>query len=69
MPEVCSPKRALLVIDMQVGLFHGPERPYDGERVLANINRLIGRAHEAGAPVFAVRHTGLSVRRLRPVPR
>ena len=58
MPEVCSPKRALLVIDMQVGLFHGPERPYDGERVLANINRLIGRAHEAGAPVFAVRHTG-----------
>ena len=43
---------------MQVGLFHGPERPYDGERVLANINRLIGRAHEASAPVFAVRHTG-----------
>ena len=32
MPEVCSPKRALLVIDMQVGLFHGPERPYDGAR-------------------------------------
>ncbi|WP_423394256.1 cysteine hydrolase family protein [Burkholderia sp. LMG 21824] len=58
MPEVSSPKRALLVVDMQVGLFHGPERPYDGERVLANINRLIGRAHESGAPVFAVRHTG-----------
>ncbi|VWC58524.1 isochorismatase [Burkholderia lata] len=58
MPEVSSPKRALLVVDMQVGLFHGPEHPYDGERVLANINRLIGRAHEAGAPVFAVRHTG-----------
>ncbi|CAB3748391.1 cysteine hydrolase [Burkholderia puraquae] len=58
MSEVSSPKRALLVVDMQVGLFHGPERPYDGERVLANINRLIDRAHEAGAPVFAVRHTG-----------
>ncbi|WP_175924745.1 cysteine hydrolase family protein [Burkholderia cepacia] len=58
MPEVSSPKRALLVVDMQVGLYHGPDRPYDGERVLANINRLIGRAHEAGAPVFAVRHTG-----------
>lgn len=52
------PKRALLVIDMQVGLFDGPDRPHDGERVLARINRLIRRAHDAGAPVFAVRHTG-----------
>ncbi|AOR70258.1 isochorismatase [Burkholderia stabilis] len=58
MSEAPSPKRALLVVDMQVGLFHGPDRPHDGDRVLANINRLIGRAHEAGAPVFAVRHTG-----------
>ncbi|RQZ20844.1 isochorismatase family protein [Burkholderia sp. Bp9031] len=58
MSEVRSPKRALLVVDMQVGLFHGPDRPHDGERVLANINRLIHRAHEAGAPVYAVRHTG-----------
>lgn len=58
MSEVRSSKRALLVVDMQVGLFHGPDRPHDGERVLANINRLIHRAHEAGAPVYAVRHTG-----------
>nr|WP_230951203.1 MULTISPECIES: isochorismatase family protein [Burkholderia] len=41
MSEAPSPKRALLVIDMQVELFHGPDRPHDGERVLANINRLI----------------------------
>lgn len=58
MSEAPSPKRALLVIDMQVGLFHGPDRPHDGERVLANINRLIHRAHDSGTPVFAVRHTG-----------
>lgn len=58
MSEAPSPKRALLVIDMQVGLFDGPDRPHDGERVLARINRLIRRAHDAGAPVFAVRHTG-----------
>lgn len=51
-------RRALLVIDMQVGLFHGPEKPYEGARVLANINRLLAKAHEAGAPVFAVQHTG-----------
>ncbi|GAB2888626.1 cysteine hydrolase family protein [Microvirgula curvata] len=50
--------RALLIVDMQVGLFHGPERPWHGDRVLANINRLIHAAREAGAPVFAARHTG-----------
>jgi len=58
MSEAPSPKRALLVIDMQVGLFHGPDRPHDSERVLVNINRLIHRAHDSGTPVFAVRHTG-----------
>ncbi|RQS18365.1 isochorismatase family protein [Burkholderia sp. Bp8998] len=36
MSEAPSPKRALLVIDMQSGLFHGPDRPHDGERVLGN---------------------------------
>ncbi|MFJ2714529.1 cysteine hydrolase family protein [Pseudomonas sp. NPDC087346] len=49
---------ALLIIDMQVGLFHGPEKPHDGERVLANIQRLIAQAREQNAPILAVRHTG-----------
>lgn len=51
-------RRALLIIDMQVGLFHGPDTPYEGAQVLANINRLIEKAHKASAPVFAVQHTG-----------
>ncbi|WP_027818149.1 cysteine hydrolase family protein [Paraburkholderia bannensis] len=51
-------RRALLIVDMQVGLFNGNPPPYEGARVLANINTLIARAREAGAPVFAVRHTG-----------
>jgi nicotinamidase-related amidase len=51
-------KKALLVIDMQVGLFHGPQAPFEGERVLANINTLIVAARAAGAPVVVVRHTG-----------
>jgi len=58
---MCSPsaeRRALLVIGMQLGLFNGPEKPYEGDRVLANINQLIGRARGAGAPIFAARHTG-----------
>jgi nicotinamidase-related amidase len=51
-------QKALLVIDMQVGLFNGPQAPFEGERVLGNINTLIGKARTAGAPIFFVRHTG-----------
>lgn len=49
---------ALLIIDMQVGLFHGPEKPHDGERVLANIRQLIHQARRQHVPIYAVRHTG-----------
>ncbi len=58
MPHAHSSRRALLVIDMQVGLFHGPGRPHDGERVLSNVQALIRKARDAGAPIFAARHTG-----------
>lgn len=51
-------QRALLVLDMQVGLFEGPERPWRGEQVLATINQLIGAARSAEVPVFFARHTG-----------
>lgn len=51
-------RSALLVVDMQVGLYHGPDRPFEGERVLANIRELIARARAAEVPIFAVRHTG-----------
>ncbi|WP_248740833.1 cysteine hydrolase family protein [Pseudomonas sp. MWU12-2029] len=49
---------ALLIIDIQVGLFQGQEKPHDGERMLANIQRLIARARQRQVPIFAVRHTG-----------
>jgi nicotinamidase-related amidase len=51
-------RRALLIVDMQVGLFNGPETPHDGTQVLANINELIGKARRAGASIFVARHTG-----------
>ncbi|MEX3966436.1 cysteine hydrolase family protein [Paraburkholderia sp. EG286B] len=50
--------RALLVIDMQEGLFNGPNAPFEGQRVLANIRQLIAEARKARAPVFAARHVG-----------
>ncbi|MDD1136496.1 cysteine hydrolase [Pseudomonas sp. TNT2022 ID233] len=49
---------ALLIIDMQVGLFQGQEKPHDGERILANIQHLIARARLRQVPILAVRHTG-----------
>ena len=52
------PRRGLLVIDMQHGLFYGAHRPYRADDVLDNINALIDRAHGADAPVFAARHVG-----------
>lgn len=53
-----SQHKALLVIDMQNGLFHASPAPFAAESVLANINRLIALAHQAHAPVFFARHTG-----------
>ena len=49
---------ALLIIDMQAGLYDGPEKPYERERLLDNINQLIERARNANAPIFVAQHTG-----------
>lgn len=49
---------ALLILDMQVGLFHGPEKPWRGEVLLDTVNGLLDKAHAARAPVFLARHTG-----------
>lgn len=58
MPKPAAKRPALLIVDMQVGLFHGPQRPYQHERLLDNINRLIGQARSVGVPVMAARHSG-----------
>ncbi len=44
---------ALLIIDIQVGLLHGPEAPHAGAETLANINRLSQAARSAALPVLA----------------
>ncbi|GHD78638.1 cysteine hydrolase family protein [Vogesella fluminis] len=51
-------RSALLIIDMQHGLYHSPDAPWQRETVLANIQQLIHQAHATGAPVLAARHTG-----------
>ncbi|MDE2239864.1 MAG: cysteine hydrolase [Rhodospirillales bacterium] len=50
---------ALIVIDMQRGLFAGPEGPpHHSEAVLHQICALIARARAARAPMFFIQHEG-----------
>ncbi|MBC3380609.1 cysteine hydrolase [Serratia fonticola] len=47
-------KSALLVIDVQQGLFNPP--PAEAEQVLTRINQLSERARQAGVPVVFIQH-------------
>ena len=49
---------ALLILDMQIGLFHGPDKPWAGEALLDTLNGLLLKARRAGAPIFLARHVG-----------
>jgi nicotinamidase-related amidase len=48
---------ALLVIDVQQGLFGKSTPIYRAEELLRNINTLVERAHRAQVPVFYVQHS------------
>ena len=48
---------ALLVIDVQQGLFAKSTPIYHADDLLKNIGTLVDRAHRAGAPVFYVQHS------------
>jgi nicotinamidase-related amidase len=50
------PKQALLVIDVQRGLFDAEPRPLEADAVVARINSLAERARAAGAPVVFIQH-------------
>lgn len=53
-----SSENALLVIDMQQGLFRGPVSPHFADTIFSNICLLIEKARQAQVPVFFARHTG-----------
>jgi len=48
---------ALLVIDVQQGLFKKSTPIYNAEALLQNINTLAEHAHTAGVPVFYIQHS------------
>ena len=49
---------ALLIIDLQQGMFTAGPAPHDGEAVLSRVAGLIERARAKGVPVLHVRHDG-----------
>jgi nicotinamidase-related amidase len=49
-------KKALLVIDVQRGLFDPEPRPFEADEVVQRINALAERARAAGAPVVFIQH-------------
>ena len=61
MMEQTAQKIALLVIDVQKGLFEKSTRIYRAEQLLENINDLMSRARQAGAPVIFIQHSNPTV--------
>ena len=49
---------ALLVIDVQAGLFAGETAAFEADTVIARINEVAAMARKAGAPVFLIQHDG-----------
>ena len=49
---------ALLILDIQVGLIHGPDKPWRCDELLETLNTLMDKARSAGAPIFLARHIG-----------
>lgn len=55
-PAVAGSRQALLVIDVQQGLFHKSTPIYRAEVLLNTLEALIERAHATGVPVIYVQH-------------
>ena len=49
---------AVLVIDVQAGLFCTTPTPFDAAAVVARINEVTARARKAGVPVIFIQHDG-----------
>jgi nicotinamidase-related amidase len=50
-------KIALLIIDVQVGMFLEENPVHNGNLLLENINELINKARAANVPIFYIQHT------------
>lgn len=53
-------KKALLVIDVQNGMFQEGNVVYEGWKLLQNLKNLIDQARSAGIPIFYIQHNAPS---------
>jgi nicotinamidase-related amidase len=53
-----STKTALVLIDVQLGMFDESDPVYNGDELLGRIMALIGRARQSGIPIIYVQHDG-----------
>lgn len=58
MNPITSEQAAVLVIDVQAGLFSQEPPPFDGQRVIARINQVTSVARAARVPVFFIQQDG-----------
>jgi nicotinamidase-related amidase len=58
MSPIVPAATAVLVIDVQRGLFCTEPAPFEAEEVVARINAVIAQARRAGAPVIYIQHDG-----------
>lgn len=58
--------KALIVVDMQNGLFKQTVPPFNDQNVLNNINFLIEKADINHTPIIYIRHVGLALTPLSP---
>lgn len=49
---------ALLILDMQIGLRHDPDKPMVGQSLLETLNSLRSKARSAYASIFLSCHIG-----------
>lgn len=59
-------KTALVIIDVQLGMFDDSGSVYNGNELLATIGALISRARISGIPVIYIQHDGGENHPLRP---
>ena len=57
---------ALVIIDVQLGMFDDSDLVYNGNELLATLGTLISRAHTSGIPVIYIQHDGGDNHPLRP---
>ncbi len=58
MSQLVLAASAVVVIDVQRGLFCTEPAPFEAEAVVKRINAVTARARRAGAPVFFIQHDG-----------